>query len=323
MVRTQLLGQHTHETSDGQRVHVWLRDDKHLARGRYEGKAFGVTLGGDRRQAVVALHRLLVEIEDGTFCRPSERVRRPLKSGPPPRNTVRDFCNAFLAEKRHLRGKRTSLDYRSRLVPLIEFAEQPAIRKRRPLAMDVDRHFAVDFRASLHKRTVTPNGRPGAREKTMSPGHVFNVLDCCRTAFEWGKRLEVNQLSASFANPFTEEIVGFRPRKDPLRPWPLPMDRRIALVGQMDRWQLCQFAIGLVLALRPDEYTGLLVSEVDFSQRTLHFGTRLSGWDFNKGRRSFQVPFPDVLEPLLRQCVAGRGDGPLLRKRTVVEGRRL
>lgn len=83
------------------------------------------TLGSEPRQAAAALHRLLVEIEDGTFRRPSEAVSRPLKTGPAPRNTVRELCDAFLAEKRRLRGKKTARDYRNRLVPLIEFAEQP------------------------------------------------------------------------------------------------------------------------------------------------------------------------------------------------------
>ena len=40
----------------------------------------------------------------------------------------------------------------------------------------------------------------------------------------------------------------------------------------MDLWQLCHFAIPLVLPLRPEDYTGLLVSEVDFDQHVLRFG---------------------------------------------------
>jgi hypothetical protein len=47
----------------------------------------------------------------------------------------------------------------------------------------------------------------------------------------------------------------------------------------------------------------------------------MSGWDFNKGRQSFHVPYPPELEPLLRHCAGGRADGPLLRRRTIFEGR--
>jgi hypothetical protein len=36
-------------------------------------------------------------------------------------------------------------------------------------------------------------------------------------------------------------------------------------------------AIPLVLPLRPEDYTGLLISEVDFFSRVLCFGRRLAG----------------------------------------------
>jgi len=319
MVKSELLGQHTHEAAGGQRVHIWLRDSTYLARGRFRRHAFGVTLGIEQRQAVAALHRLLVEIEDGTFCRPSEASSRALKTGPVPRNTVRELCDVFLSEKRRLRGKETARSYRNRLVPLIGFAEQPEVRRKWSLALEVDHEFAIAFRESLYRRTVTRNGRTAAKERPISPGHVYNVLDCTRTLFSWGKRPDINQLPAAFVNPFNEEVVGQRPRKDLLRTSPLPLKRRIQLVAHMDRWQLCQFAIGLILALRPEDYTGLLISDVDFSERRLHFGRRFEGWDFNKGQQSFRVPFPPAIEPVLRECADGREDGPLLRKRTVVD----
>lgn len=75
----------------------------------------------------------------------------------------------------------------------------------------------------------------------------------------------------------------------------------------------------MVLPLRPEDYTGLLISEVDFGNRLLQFGTRLQGRDFNKGRQSFVTPFPPELLPLISVCIARRADGPLLRRRTVFE----
>jgi hypothetical protein len=140
--------------------------------------------------------------------------------------------------------------------------------------------------------------------------------------FSWARRPEVHELPSTFGNPFTEDLVGFRPTKDPLRPVVFPQKLRIELVGSMDRWQLSHLGIALVLPLRPEDYAGLLISEVDLSERLLHFGTRFDGWDFNKGRQSFRVPFPPELEALLRYCVAGRQAGPLLRQRTIVDGRR-
>ncbi|MCY2995647.1 MAG: hypothetical protein NTY19_48545 [Planctomycetota bacterium] len=322
MVRAELLGQHSHQTADGQSVHVWVRDQKYLARGRHRGRAFGQYLGADIRDAAAALRRLLVQIEDATFQPPSEARKRVLKAGSVPRNNVRQLCDAFLVEKRKLRGQKTADDYRNRLAPLVEFSEQPDVLRRWPLAADIDRDFVVRFSAILHQRKVGRNGRAAAKERHLSPAQIFNILDCARTMFFWGRRPEVGQLPSAFGNPFTEDLVGSRPKKDPLRPTVFPINLRVALVGQMDRWQLCQLGMALVLPLRPEDYTGLLISEVDFDGRQLRFGTRLGGWDFNKGKQTFRVPFPVELEPLLRACVAGRNDGPLLRQRTVVDGRR-
>lgn len=45
MVRAQLIGEHEHETSAGQKVQIWSRDGRFLARGRVDGRQFGETLG--------------------------------------------------------------------------------------------------------------------------------------------------------------------------------------------------------------------------------------------------------------------------------------
>lgn len=322
MVSAELLGRHSHETVDGQKVHVWVRNGRYLARGRHAGRAFGQDLGADDKDAAAALRRLLVHMEDGTFQPPSEARRRQIKAGAAPRSTMRHLCDAFLTEKRRLRGQKTANDYRNRLAPLIEFAEQPEIAVRWPLAADIDRDFVVRFGTFLHGRKVARNGRPACRPRTLSPGQIFNIMDCARTMFSWARRPEVHQLLSTFLNPFTEDLVGFRAKKDPLRPVVFPIELRVSMVGLMDRWQLCQLVIALVLPLRPEDYTGLLVSEVDFEARVLSFGTRLGGWDFNKGKQAFRVPFPVELEPVLRACVAGLAEGPLLRQRTVADGRR-
>jgi len=322
MVRSELLGQHAHQTICRKRVYIWRRGRTLIARGRHAGRQFGQVLGTDETEAASNLRRMLVEIENGSFERPSEAHQRPLPTRQVPRLTVRELCNRFLAEKRQLCGKATARTFQSRLVPLIEYAEQPEVRRRWPLAMNIDRQFATQFRAFLFARQTTPNGHPGSVEKNVSPGQVLNILDCTRSLLHWARRPEINQLPSTFVSPYTKEIVGERARKDPLRPAVFPLERRIALVALMNRWDLCQLAIPLVLPLRCEDYAGLLISEVDLEQRLLRFGTRLSGRDFNKGRQSFVCPFPQELDLLLRACASSRPDGPLLRKRSVWEGRR-
>jgi hypothetical protein len=320
MVPAELLGSHEHETCCGKKVQVWKRGNSFLVRGRHEGRQFGKTVGDDPTHAASQLRHLLVSLETGSFQLPSEARRRPLQTGQAPRLDVRELCDSFLAEKRRLLGKESAADYQSRLVPLIEFSERTDSRRRWPLARDINRDFAVEFKAWLFTRPVTRNGRPSAAEKKMSPRHVFNVLDCARSLYHWARQPSVNKLPTTFITPFTKEIVGEKPRKDPLRRILIPQQDRITLVGAMDAWELSHLTLSLVLPLRPEDFSGLLVTDVNFPESVLHFGTRLGGRDFNKGRQTYSCPFPKEIAPLLQACVGGRAAGPLLRRRAVWDG---
>src|ERR1022692_1439742 len=65
MVPAQLMGSSTHSTVCGINVYIYRRAGKFLARGRYQGRMFGKTLGCDEGEAISLLRRLLTEIEDG------------------------------------------------------------------------------------------------------------------------------------------------------------------------------------------------------------------------------------------------------------------
>lgn len=317
MTKGTLLGQHTHASEAGVTVNIWLRGATYLARGRCDRKAFGETLGNSEQEAVHRLRHLLVEIDNGGFIRASDRPRRQLRRGLPPRLDVRGLCDEFLSEKRGIRGQQTARDYRNRLAPLIEFAERPDVRRRCRLAAEVDRQFALDFRCFLSGRQVARNGRASGAKRPRAPGQVYNVLDCCRTLYNWARKPEVNRLPSWQPNPFTDDLVGQRPGKDPLRSPVFPLDLRIRLVAQMDPWQLLHLSPALVLPLRPEDFCGLLIADVDFRERVLHFGPRFGGGDFNKGRQAFDCPFPEELAPLLQACVGSRRAGPLLRQRQI------
>jgi len=319
MERAELFGRHSYSTEVGVDIHIWMRGGKYLARGRYQRKPFGVTLGETPEEADANLRRLLVSIENGAFLRKSEARKHPLNSDSTPKLTVRDLCNRFLCEKRKLRGKKTAANYQSRLIPLIEFGESPCNRQRWPLAADFDREFAIEFRLFLRSRETTRNGRPGALKKPMSNRQIQNVLSCTRTLINWAVQPQRNRLPLSFPNPFDREIVGDLPRKDPLRTVVFPVDARVRIVSKMDAWELSHLSLSMILPLRPEDMTGLLVSEIDFVRCLLRFGDRIQGLDFNKGKQQFHCPFPRELQPLLRVCISGRGEGPVLRTRVVFE----
>ena len=320
MVQAELMGSHWHETSCGRKVYVWMRDGKYLARGRYEGEAFGEDLGADPKLAASRLRKILLDIENGCFVRASRRPHRMLRQGTP-QLTARQLCDEFLSEKRRVRGKQTTRAYLNRLTPLIEFAEQDASRRKWPLAASVDRAFALGLRTFIQARVVTRNGRASATPKSISPGQIYNVLDTARSLFNWARRPDVSKLPSTFLNPFTPEIVGQKPAKDPLRRSKLPMPVRIQMVEQMDTWQLCTLVLPMLLPLRPEEFEGLLISDVDFKYGAVRLGTRFGGRDFTKGRHSFCCPFPPEVLSLLCRCIGGRSEGPLLQKRRVFEGK--
>jgi hypothetical protein len=141
-------------------------------------------------------------------------------------------------------------------------------------------------------------------------------------AFTWGKDVRVAKLPSWFVNPFTVEIVGRRPQRDPLRQPSFPLERRVQLVAYMDLWQLTHLALPLLLPMRSEDWSGLLIDEIDDVHQRIRFGTRFDGRDFNKGRLSFTCPYPEQLTPFITFCQAGREAGPLLRARSVFEGRR-
>ena len=137
-----------------------------------------------------------------------------------------------------------------------------------------------------------------------------------------GRDADVRKLPADWMNPLTPDLIGKPPGKDPLRKSPLPIQQRIGLIQCMDRWQLCQLSLSLALPLRPGEAAGVLISDIDHDEQWLKFGPRFCGMDFTKGRTSFVIPVPPELVPILRECTAGRSDGPLLRCRQSFEGKK-
>lgn len=135
----------------------------------------------------------------------------------------------------------------------------------------------------------------------------------------WASKPSINKLPAGM-NPVDADLLGSKPSKDPLRLDKLPLETRINLVARMDRWQLCHLGLFLVLPMRPNEAEGLLIGDVSLQSNCLEFGKRLSDINFTKEGTAFTLPFPSELRPLLRACIGGRVEGPLLRSRTSFSG---
>jgi len=263
-----------------------------------------------------AEHRLIEiigEINRGVYVRPSQSARRLVKSRGPVKMSVREMISAYLDEKRRRRGKKTAAAYKSRLDRLLAFAEEAAIQKEWRFAAEVDREFATRFREYLFDARCTSNGRAGARTHPLSASQILNVLDATRSAFHWGRN--TGCIPLDWITPFTDEVVGSRPAKDPLREQRLSLHDLINLVGGMDRWQLCSLGLMCVLPPRPDEFCSILVRDLDMDRGVIRFAPRFGGAASNKCDQTFVLPFPACLRPLLKRLIADRVDGPLFRRR--------
>jgi integrase len=315
------MGSHSHTTLGGISLHVWRRGGKYLARGRFQGRPFGETLGADPVHASARLREILTKIDQGSYMRPSDGRKQLVARGRVVRLTPRELVADFLAEKRRSRGRQTAGDYAARLAPVLDFAERADAIKRWPLALDIDAGFARSLRSFLFQYRSTRNGRPGGNPRPLSARQIINVLECLRTVLHWARSAGVRKLPADWVMPVTRDLIGAPPAKNPLRGDKLPPEVRVRIVGVMDCWQLCHLALSMVLPLRPDEAAGLLIGDVDFEKGWLEFGERLKGVNYTKGKTAFVLPFPDELRPILRTCIGSRVEGPLLRSRRAFEGR--
>ena len=316
MMSAELGGLHEHTTECGQRVQIWRRDGKYLARGRWQGQQFGVTLGTDEVTAGHELRRLLTEIENGTFVPRREARKNRFNNRPVPRHDLRGLINVYINDRRRLNGPNTARDLGNRLAHVLDFAEQPTSRKKWSLAVNVNRLFAIELRAFLNRRKITANGRPGSPPRNMSIKMIRLCLEALRGLLNWASRSDVHQLPAEFANPITEEILGPKPSKDPLRSNPVPLDARIRIVQKMDDWQLLHLSTLLIIPTRFEDVSGAIISDFNLATGTWHLGERVNGNDFNKSRVKVEMPLPPGLVDLLRLVVDSRADGPMFRSRS-------
>jgi ribosomal protein L17 len=135
-----------------------------LVRGRVDTQEFAPTLGSDKSEAEAALRRLLCELDDGTYIRSSEQKSRSLRRRNAPRHTVITLADEFLEHTSNKSGVDTCNTYRSRLAPVLTFAEQAHIKARWRSALDIDREFLDRLRQHLLSQHVTRNGRPGGKK---------------------------------------------------------------------------------------------------------------------------------------------------------------
>ena len=250
------------------------------------------------------------------------RRKRLVSNGENMRLTLRDLAARFLEEKRRLRGLQTAGDYRSRLTPVLDFAEATENLKRLAVALNIDAEFVRSLRAFLFQHTSTRNGKPGAKQKSLSSRQIVNILECLQDAASLGQECSGSPVAGGWIMPVTNELIGMASAKN-------PSARGQAALGTASPDRGCN---GSLASCVSSEFrwscrcvqTRLQVSlfgDVNFEKGWLQFGEQFKDANFTKGRTAFMSPFPPELRPILTACIGGRAEGPLLRSRRAFERR--
>ena len=159
-----------------------------MARGRINKRQFGKTLGSNEIEAASRLCHLITQIENGSFVRPSVVRKRMVSEQNVSRLSHRELVSEFLDATRKRKGQNTASTYRSRLRPVLDFAERHAHRKQWPFAEDINSAFAAELCSYLHQCSTTRNGHANGREKLLSSRQIRNILECLRAMCIWAQR---------------------------------------------------------------------------------------------------------------------------------------
>jgi len=310
--KASLMGMPFFEVTNGIRVTIYKRAGKFIGRGRYDGHQFGQLLGETEREAQANLHRLLYELEQGTFVPPSKKNRQIVRSRISGECLeTRDLVNRFLQYIQNEKGRPTQRNYLDRLRPVLEFVEQTSNKRRWSKASSIDHDFVVELRNWLNS---SPFKAKNGKQKHRTAKTVRNILECLRTCLNWAIKPERFLLPPDFVMPVTTDLVGNDPPKDPFRPNPLTIEQKIRIVQTASDQKLAVIALSLILPSRADELAGLLVQDVDLERRHLLFGINNPDINFTKGGTAFRIPYPPELDGLITRLIGGRSLGPLIRQ---------
>lgn len=208
----------------------------------------------------------------------------------------------------------TARRYGSALGHYLDYVRSPQTSVAYPLAMRVDRSFALGFSAFLGARMISRNGRI-ASDKVKMTGQDF-VLDAVRTMFEWAADPERgNLMPAGFRNPFRRNVIERRRvAKDMTGDPDITVNMSAAFLNACDAWQLRLFSPVVFYGLRPSEL--IFLFQESLTETFLDVTCVESLGHMTKGRRNKRLPMFAPMYRLLRaDCSAAAG--LILRRRDV------
>jgi hypothetical protein len=193
----------------------------------------------------------------------------------------------------------TSKRYDSALDHYLAYARRPHVLAAYPIAMRVDRSFALEFGAFLGALMISPNGRIGG-DRVKMKGQAF-VLDAVRAVFEWAADPDRgNVMPAGFRNPFRRNVIARRKvAKDMTGDPDITVEMSAAFLDACDDWQLRLFSPLVFYGLRPSELIYLFHERRTDDFLDVNCVEGLA--HMTKGKRNKRLP----IFPEMRRLLAG------------------
>ena len=315
MSKANINGQHEFLIDRDWSAQLYQRDGRWLLRWRSNGRQHGCTLKStSKTDAILEIRKLTEQLASGLYQKKPRSHRR--ESRVPEAITLDDLFERFLRAKRDERGSDTARTYASRLEHVRAFIATRSGKTTAANAALIDIEFVKQLKAFLAARLVSRNGRAAGAKTLMSPRHQGNVLELFRDCLAWAKKPTVRLLADSFLMPFDASIMPPVSQKPLVRPNPIPIDRRVAMVRNMYAWQLKTLCTSVSIPTRIEDISGALISDFDLDAATWRIGPRFGDNDFNKNRTECVIPLPPIVVDLLRLNRGDRAEGPMfLRQR--------
>ena len=315
MNKAEINGRHEFPIDHNWSAQLYERNGRLILRWRSEGRQHGHTLTAKSGiDADLEIRTLLEQISAGLYRRKPRWQRNQARV--PDRLSFEDLFGRFIDAKRGSRGAKTAATYAGRLRHVQEFAATSAAKAKARDAASIDVSFVQDLKAFLATQKVSRNGRACGEKQLMSAKHQKNVLETLRDCLAWAKQPAVHLLPETFCNPITASMLPVVSGKPLVRPNPIPLERRIAMVGKMNAWQLKTLCTLVSLPTRFEDVSGALITDFDLDTGEWRIGSRFDDNDFNKNRTEVRFVLPKILVDLLRLNRGDRAEGPMFLRRT-------
>lgn len=212
---------------------------------------------------------------------------------------------------------RTVTRYQSALAHYLSFVEQSQVQSRFPSASNINRDFALEFRAFLKNLRIAPNGHANSQKRPIgAPDYVESVV---RSMLQWAADPDRGDLIPDgFRNPFRGQRRRDDVAPDPFGEPDITVEMAAKFLSVCDAFQLRLFSVLVFYGLRASEPCFLFRQHCVDDWLSVACNPLL-GY-LTKGRRDKRFPLLPCVNTLLTQNSSAQPEGLLFVRRPVHAG---